>query len=171
MDDIETLSQSTIRALGKKIEAVNLLRSLQIPTPKTYVLRDKIIKPTRLDKKIEEVIEVFGENELIAIRPTNLNHISCKLPSFLFVGISDINADSYSEKLGRLNYLKGYCSLIRKVAVEIMNVDSDIFDDRYYRIINSAKGDMDFCRKFKSNDRFYWSFYLYCFRTLCYCRR
>ena len=149
MDDIENLSQSTIRALGKKIEAVNLLRSLQIPTPKTYVLRDKITKPTRLDKKIEEVIEVFGENELIAIRPTNLNHISCKLPSFLFVGISDINADSYSEKLGRLNYLKGYCSLIRKVAVEIMNVDSDICDDRYYRIINSAKRDMDSCRKFK----------------------
>ena len=58
MDDIENLSQSTIRALGKKIEAVNLLRSLQIPTPKTYVLRDKITKPTRLDKKIEEVIEL-----------------------------------------------------------------------------------------------------------------
>ena len=149
MDDIENLSRSTIKALGKKIEAVNLLRSLQIPTPKTYVLRDKITKPTRLDKKIEEVIEVFGENELIAIRPTNLNHISCKLPSFLFVGISDINADSYSEKLGRLNYLKGYCSLIRKVAVEIMNVDSDIFDDRYYRIINSTKRDMDSGRKFK----------------------
>ena len=101
-----------------------------------------------MDKTIE-VIEVFGENELIAIRPTNLNHISCKLPSFLFVGISDINADSYSEKLGRLNYFKGYCSLIRKVAVEIMNVDSDIFDDRYYRIINSTKRDMDSCRKFK----------------------
>ena len=89
MFEITGKEETTINIFGTKAKAIGVLKALEIPTPKTYLLTGKALLQTNFDRKIEEIIKVFGEQDLIAIRPSFPCNVSSKLPTFLYLGVSD----------------------------------------------------------------------------------
>ncbi len=125
------------QVFGAKAVSMHLLNVLGIPIPKTYFI-DNII-PMEVDAglMIEEVLKAFGNQNLLAIRPSFELRILRELPTFLNLGIADDPKKLFIKRLGKLNFYKGYCGLIQKFSTEIFDVDPDNFDNLYLKIISS----------------------------------
>ena len=126
--------KSKANGIGAKAESLRLLSDLGIPVPRTYLIDSEDILGAISDEKIEQIIEFFGNQNLIAIRPSSTIFFN-ELPTFLYLGISENPKNFYIKITGELNYFKSYCSLIKKISVDIFDSDPDIFDDLYYKII------------------------------------
>ena len=80
--------KSKTNDIGVKAESLRLLSDLGIPVPKTYLMDNEDILGEISDEKIEQIIEFFGNQNLIAIRPSSTIFFN-ELPTFLYLGISE----------------------------------------------------------------------------------
>ena len=111
--------KSKANDIGAKAESLRLLSDLGIPVPRTYLIDSEDILGTISDERIEQIIESFGNQNLIAIRPSSTIFFN-ELSTFLHLGISENPKNFYIKITGELNYFKSYCSLIKRISVDIL---------------------------------------------------
>ena len=78
--------KSKTNGIGAKAVSLRLLSDLGIPVPRTYLIDSEDILGAISDEKIEQIIEFFGAQNLIAIRPSSTIFFN-ELPTFLYLTI------------------------------------------------------------------------------------
>ena len=74
--------KSKTNNIGAKAQSLRLLSDLEIPVPRTYLIESEDILGAISDATIEQIIEFFGNQNLIAIRPSSTIFFN-ELPTFL----------------------------------------------------------------------------------------